>query len=72
MKELDGVQRSASVCGRFTPEKISTASQRREAEKDENPEMTVLEKKEKNISPGIEPGFQGFPGCRVVTIPTEL
>ena len=50
MKELDGVQRSASVCGRFTPEEISLASQKkREAEKDENPELTVL-KKEKHLA----------------------
>jgi hypothetical protein len=45
MKELDGVQRSASVCGRFTPDEISSATQRREAKKDENPELTVLKKR---------------------------
>jgi hypothetical protein len=45
MRELDGVQRSAPVCGRFSLEKISLASQKREAEKYEHPELTVLEKR---------------------------
>lgn len=73
IKELDGFKRSASVCGRFAPGEISPASQRREAEKDENPELMMLKKKKKkSISPGIEPGFLRFPGCSVVTIPTEL
>lgn len=45
MKELDGVQRSASVCGRFTPKEISPSSQRKKVEKDENPELTVLKKR---------------------------
>ena len=45
MKEQDGVQKSVSVCGRFTPEEISSASQRKEAETDENAELTVLEKR---------------------------
>jgi hypothetical protein len=71
MKELDGVQGSASVCGRFNPEEISPASQR-EAEKDENPELTALKKKRNSIPPEVEPGFPGFRGCRVVTIPTEI
>jgi len=46
IKELDGVQRPASVCGRFTPEEISPTSERRETE-DENLERTVLEEKKK-------------------------
>jgi hypothetical protein len=56
MKELDGAQRSASVCGRFTPEEISAASQRREAEKDEHTELTVL----KNRKAFLLESNQGF------------
>jgi len=51
MKEQDGVQTSSTVFGRFTPEEISPTSQRRETEKDENPELTVKKKKESRLEP---------------------